>query len=95
MEKVAVKVDWDKIIVGKSPQLVVDLKSQEHYILASGRKIPYRQIIQISQDLVRGKRKQVLQTAMEYYYRQACEVAEGMAVAEDYRKKANVTIRVK
>lgn len=39
------------------------------------------------------KRKQVFDTAVTYYYNQACRVVEGMRVAEEYRAKANRTVR--
>ena len=95
MEHVKVERKQDILTIGTSPKLVVNLKSQENYIETEARKIPYRRTIQFSRDLLEGKRQNVFQTAVDYYYRQACEVAEGMKIAEQYREKANRSVREK
>ncbi len=83
----------DELRIGVSPQLVVDLKNQKNYIEVEGIKIPYKKEVHFSDDLLAGKRKNVYQTAVRYYYRQACDVAEGMEAAVKYRKRANFTVR--
>lgn len=56
------------------------------------QKLEYLKLFQQRQkDL--EKRKQVFDTAVTYYYNQACRVVEGMRVAEEYRAKANRTVR--
>lgn len=92
MKEVEVTINGREMLIGKSPQLIVDLDTQENYIKVQERKIPYRKKIQFSQDLLSGKRKNVFQSAVNHYYKQACEVAEGIRIAETYRKKANTTI---
>lgn len=95
MKNVEVQLKGDLLIIGKDPRLVVNLKSQENYIETGGRKIPYQKKIQFSRDLLGGKRQNVFQTAVRYYYQQACQVAEGMRIAQQYRLKANRTVREK
>lgn len=91
--KILVKLDGDKMYIGEIPRLVVDLKNQQNYIETKDRKIAYHREVLFSKDLLEGKREQVFQTALNRYYRQACEVAAGMEIAEMYREKANTTIR--
>jgi hypothetical protein len=79
--------------IGKSPQLIVDLETQENYIKTSGKVIPYHKQVHFSQDLIRGERSEVFQAAVKYYYGQASAVAEGMKYAENYHRKANTTVR--
>ena len=45
--------------------------------------------------MLEGKQQSVFQTAVRYYYQQACQVAEEMKIAEQYRMKANRTVREK
>ena len=92
MKNVGAQLKGDLLIIGKD---VVNLKSQENYIETGSRKIPYRKKIQFSRDLLEGKRQNVFQTAVRYYYQQACQVAEGMRIAQQYRLKANRTVREK
>ena len=42
MEKIAVKISEDKIIIGQAPkpQLVIDLEKQENCIITEDRTIP-------------------------------------------------------
>lgn len=87
------RVDGDKMYIGEMPRLVVDLKSQQNYIEAKDRKIPYHREVLFSRDLLAGERKPVFQTALRRYYQQACEVAAGVEFAEKYRAKANTTVR--
>ena len=104
-KKIPMKIEDRKLYIGDMPQLIVDLETQENYIrteerLISYKKrierlISYKKRIELSPDLLAGKRANVLQTALEYYYTQACEIAEGIKIAEEYRQKANTTIREK
>lgn len=93
MGTIEIKRQGNSIVIGDSPQLVVDLKTQKNYIRVEGMEIPYRRKIEFSDDLLAGKRKQVMDTAVRYYYRQACEVAEGIKAARAYREKINTTVR--
>ncbi len=83
----------DTMIIGEVPQLVVNLKNQDNYIKVKDRKIPYRKEVLLSEDLLAGKRANVFATAVKHYYRQACEVADGVQAAEAYRLKMNTNIR--
>lgn len=93
MGTIEIKRQGNSIVIGDSPQLIVDLKTQKNYIRVEGMEIPYRRKIEFSDDLLAGKRKQVMDTAVRYYYRQACEVAEGIKAARAYREKINTTVR--
>ena len=64
----------------------------EEYIRNRSAKIGVSEIISTRQKDLK-KRKQVFDTAVTYYYNQACRVVEGMRVAEEYRAKANRTVR--
>ena len=94
-KKIPMKIEEGKLYIGDMPQLIVDLDTQENYIRTEERLISYKKRIELSPDLLTGKRANVLQTALEYYYTQACEVAEGIKIAEEYRQKANTTVREK
>ena len=94
-KKIPMKIEDGKLYIGDMPQLIVDLETQENYIRTEDRLISYTKRIELSPDLLAGKRANVLQTALEYYYTQACEVAEGIKIAEAYRPKANTAIREK
>lgn len=93
MNTLTVKRDGNKIVIGDMPQLIVDLDNQENYILMNDRKIPYKREVSLSADLLRGKRENVYATAVRHYYHQACEVAEGIRLAETYRPTMNITTR--
>ena len=95
MKNVEAQLKGDFLIIGKDPRLVVNLKSQENYIETGSRKIPYRKKIQFSRDLLEEKQQSIFQTAVRHYYQQACQVAEEMKMAEQYRMKANRTVREK
>lgn len=90
MEKVKAQVQDDKLIIGESPELIVDLKDGSSYIQVHNQKIPYMKKIRFSEDLLSGKRKNVFDTAVSYYYDQACKVVEGYRIAALYRETANV-----
>lgn len=92
-EHIRITKKGDELRIGVSPQLVVNLKDQKNYIEAEGMKIPYKKEVHFSDDLLAGKRENVFQTAVRYYYRQACNVAEGMEAARKYKEKANFTVR--
>ena len=77
MKNVEVQLKGDLLIIGKDPRLVVNLKSQENYIETGSRKIPYRKKIQFSRDLLEGKRQNVFQTAVSYYYSEQDSPGEG------------------
>lgn len=94
-KKIPMKIEDRKLYIGDMPQIIVNLETQENFIRTEERLISYKKRIELSPDLLEGKRANVLQTALEYYYTQACEVAEGMKIAEEYRKKANLTVREK
>ena len=74
------------LYIGDMPQLVVDLETQENYIICKDGKIPYYREITLSNDLLQGKRKNVLNTALRHYYTQACEVVRGKQIAAEYRR---------
>lgn len=93
MKEIEMTINGREMLIGNSPQLIVNLDTQENYIKVQERKIPYHRQVQFSPDLLSGKRKNVFRSAVKYYYQQACEVAEGIRIAEAYRKRANTTIR--
>ncbi len=97
MEKVLVKIEIRRegclLFIGDSPQLIVNLENQENYIKLRDRMLPYYREVAFSNDLLAGKRENVFETALDYYYQQACDVAEGIMAAEAYRSKANLTVR--
>ena len=86
-------MDGEKLYIGEEPQLIVDLKKQDNYIKLQGRKIAYHREVKLSADLLAGKRKNVWDTALQHYYRQACETARGIEIAQRYREKANRSVR--
>lgn len=92
-EKIEMKRDGTILFIGDSPQLIVNLESQENYIKIEGQMLPYDREVTLSRDLLAGNRRHVLETALAYYYEQACRTAEGIRIAEAYRSKANVTVR--
>lgn len=49
--------------------------------------------MELSGDLPAGKRQNVLETAVGYYYEQACSIAEGLQIAKAYRQHANTAMR--
>lgn len=93
MENIRIQKQRDKLIIGDKPQLVVDLKNQNHYIIFQDMTIPYKKRIEFSQDLLGGKRENVLYTALNYFYTDACEEAEGVSIAREYRQRINTTVR--
>lgn len=93
METLSVKRNGSKMVIGDMPQLIVDLDNQDNYLVVNGKKIPYQREVNLSADLLSGKRKNVYATAIRHYYCQACEVAEGIRVAEAYRPTMNTTTR--
>lgn len=90
-----IEIKGNRLYIGDSPQLIVDLKSQKNFIRCKNENIPYKKKIRLSPDLLMGKRPEVFNTAVKYYYQQACEVAEGIQIARAYGRKANRTISVK
>lgn len=93
MKKIHMQKQGNVIVIGDAPQLVVDLNSQKNYIKYKDKTIPYARRVELSADLLNGKRANVLNTAVNYHYRQACEVVKGMQAAGNYRKKINTTVR--
>lgn len=83
--KILVRIDGAKVYIGDEPQLVVDLNTQQNYITADGERISYHREVSLSKDLLSGKRKNVLDTAVNHYYNQACQVVEGKKIAKLYR----------
>ena len=85
MQEYSIKYKDDKIEVGCSPKLVIDLKNQNHMILYKEQKIPYRAKIQLSPDLIRGQRSNVLESALQYYYQQAWQFLKDSETARAYQ----------
>lgn len=85
--KILVRFEGEKVYIGDMPQLVVDLKTQENYIVYQGGTIAYHREIGLSRDLLAGKRKNVLDTAVQHYYAQACQVVQGKQIADSYCHK--------
>ena len=85
----------DKLYIGDSPVLVVDPKTQKNYIHCEKEDIPFKKEIRLSPDLLQGKRPKVLNTALNYYYQTACEIAEETRIAREYGKRANRTVAVR
>lgn len=50
------KCEGNKVYIGQMPQLVVDIKTQENYIIYQGGKMPYYREISFSRDLLEGKK---------------------------------------
>lgn len=95
MKRIRMMRQGNIVEIGDAPKLVVDLNSQKNYIQYKNKRIPYRRQVELSEDLLAGKRENVLNTALNYYYGHACEVIKGMQAAENYRRRANVTVRTK
>lgn len=93
MKEISVTKEGTILTIGKNPELVVNLADQKNFIKVDGTLIPYKKEILLSNDLLAGKRKNVFDTAINYYYKQACAVAEGIAAAKEYRLHCNLTIR--
>lgn len=91
--KILIEQDENTVFIGEMPRLVVDLENQNNYIETDGRRIPYYREIRLSRDLLEGKRANVFDTAVSYYYEQACSVVRGIQDAQAYRLKANKTVR--
>lgn len=91
MDAIQVKREGVVLTIGESPQLVVNLETQENYIRTDTKQIPYHKKVLFSEDLLQGKRKEVMETAIQYYYEHACEVAYDTQIAEEYKGKANFT----
>lgn len=87
MEHISFKISGHKIDVGSSPRLIIDLESQDHILENHGETTAYRAQIHLSPDLLRGERSQVLQSAINYYYWQACQFTEDQTAAQAYRKR--------
>lgn len=90
-----IEIKGNRLYIGYSPQLIVDLKTQKNFIRCKNENIPYKKEIRLSPDLLMGKRPEVFNTAVKYYYQQACEIADGIQIAREYGRKANRTIAVK
>lgn len=93
MGTIQIQRQRDKLIIGDMPRLVVDLKDQKNYIITQDMTIPYQGRVELSQDLLIGKREKVMQTAVNYFYAQACQVAEGIKIAKEYRRRMNTEVR--
>lgn len=89
MEMTKIQQEGNLLLIGDSPLLIVDLDSQENYLVFDGKKRPYQREVALSRDLLEGKRSNVLKTAVDYYYDQACRIAEGLKRAEEYRSRLN------
>lgn len=93
MKKIKVEMSGDIMMIGEEPRLIVNLKTQMNYIESQGKRFPYKREVALSDDLLAGKRKNVYETVIKYYYDKACEVADGMRIAESYRSMVNTTVR--
>lgn len=90
MKAITVQRDGNTLFIGENPMLVVNLISQQNYIVDDQERIPYMREVAFSEDLINGERKNVFESAIKYYYVKACEVYEGMKVARAYREKMNI-----
>ena len=75
MKTLTVKRSGNTLVIGEQPQLIVDLKEQKNFIYVNDKKIPYKKEVALSEDLLEGKRKDVYESAVKHYYREACRVA--------------------
>lgn len=91
MEMIKMRREGNLLFIGESPLLIVNINSQENYLVFNGKRHIYRREVALSRDLLEGKRNNVLKTAVNYYYAQACRIAEGLKIAEEYRGRANRT----
>jgi hypothetical protein len=89
MKQIRVRRTGSKLEVGIHPKLVIDLDGGGNYIETECQKIPYRKNIRISQDLLQGKRTDVMQTVINHYYAQACDIAEGYKIIAGQRDSTN------
>lgn len=89
------RVQGNKLYIGEAPVLVVDMQTQENYVHYEKEDIPFKKEVKLSPDLLQGKRPEVLNTALNYYYQTACEIAEETRIAREYGKRANRTVVVK
>lgn len=85
----------EKIYIGTSPKLIVDLKTQRNVIRCENEDIPYKKEVKFSPDLLQGKRPWVFATAVKYYYEDACKISEETKIAREYGKRANRTVMIK
>ena len=88
-----VKRSGNTLVIGVQPQLIVELKEQKNFIYVNDKKIPYKKEVALSEDLLEGKRKDVYESAVKHYYREACRVAEGYLFVEKHLQQMNTTIR--
>ena len=86
-KKIAMRREGSKLFIGEDPQLIVNLETQENHIKTGERLLTYHRRVGLSPDLLAGKRPNVLETAVEAYYMQACRTAEGILAAEAYRER--------
>ena len=49
--------------------------------------IAYHREVVLNPELITGKRAKVFETALAYYYSQACETAKEICIDEDYGKR--------
>lgn len=100
MQEYSIKFKDDKIEIGRSPKLVIDLKDQNHMIFYQDQRIPYRVNIQLSPDLIRGQRSNVLRSTLKYHYQQACQFLKDSETARTYQMQRmrayyNALIKIK
>lgn len=55
------------LIIDDMPQLVVDLKNQDNYIIIQDMAIPFHTRIGLSADLLAGKWENVLHTTVNFF----------------------------
>lgn len=90
---VGVKKEEEKLIIGVTPKLIINLKTQQNLIQTPEMTIAYPQKVVFSEDLLSGKRPCIFQTAINYHYQQACQMYEGVKIAKAYQPFANTTIK--
>lgn len=90
MLDIKVKKEGRTLVIGEKPELIVNLENQINFIKMNDELFPYKKKICLSDDLLSGKRRNVWETAIQYYYQQACAVAEGILAAREYWSRANI-----
>ena len=68
MKAISVQREGNTLFIGENPMLVVDLTSQQNYIVDAQERIPYMREVAFSEDLINGERTNVFEAAVKYYY---------------------------
>ena len=86
-KKIAMRREGSKLFIGEDPQLIVNLETQENHIKTGERLLTYHRRVGLSPDLLAGKRPNVLETAVEAYYMQACRTAEAIRISIKHTRR--------